>query len=74
MITQDQYDELRKPASARAFLYICPDDGTQEVMMPEGGEFELIECDEPVVYPLAGGLMTGRKLPEAALAAVRAAE
>lgn len=61
MISAEQYDKLRRPAVARAFLYLCPD-GSREVMPPEGGTFEMIECDQPEVYPLAGGPMTGERL------------
>lgn len=60
MITDALMKTLWEPAEARAFLFVC-DDGSKEVMPPEGGEFQFIDCKDPLVYPLAGGPLTGRR-------------
>lgn len=64
MITSAQYNDLTEPAepgAVRAMLYAC-DDGSYEFMPLEGGEFQIIECDDPRIFPLAGGRVTGRRV------------
>lgn len=66
MISQTEYEELKRPpepGAVRAFLYTC-DDGSEEVMPIYGGEFKLLKCSDPRVYPLAGGRVTGLRQTE----------
>ena len=62
MIASEQYNKLTSVAARpAAMLYTCPD-GSFEFMQVEGGTFEIIDCPDPRVFPLAGGPMTGRRL------------
>ena len=63
MKTATRYIDTLKQRAAW-FLYTC-DDGTQEFMGPEGGQFKELGCEDPIVHPLfEGGIIQGRRLSE----------
>lgn len=65
MISKDELDRLRRAPTPRAefLLYVCPD-GTREIVGEAGGSLYDIGCDNPAVYPLAGGPITGLTMRE----------